>query len=261
MLKFLGINLGVLLGLLLNAPQAEAGFNATLNSVATNNGSYVTLNVQNTNAPVFGENVIAGQLNWTATSAVSGLTGAGNTFGTFCIEIPQNVYLGTSYTLSQTDLTSLPTSGPALSPLKVAQIQALWAASYGSIATATDSAAFQVAIWEIVYQSGSTYDVGSGNFTASGNSTVTLQATAYLDLAKVSGSGFDANGVLRTNNGTGTVLARANVVGFEVTANGTGDYQDQIAEVTAAPAPPALVLFLSGFVPFWAFRRLMKPSV
>lgn len=257
-LKLFGTSLGVLLGLLLSAPQAEAGFNATLNSVTTNNGNYVTLNVQNTNAPLFGETAIAGQLNWTATSAVSGLTGSGNTFGTFCIEIPKNVYLGSTYAFTQTDLNALPTSGPALTPVKIAQIQALWAAAHGSIvvannatATANNYAAFQVAIWEIVYENSSTYDVnaGAGNFTAWSNGAVTNRANTYLGAINDSQL---VNGVLMKG---GTALTRANVVGFKLTANGAGDYQDQIGEVTPTPAPPAVVLLLSGFVPLLAFRR------
>jgi hypothetical protein len=250
-LKHLGTGVAVVLVLALSAARAEAGFNATLNSVTTNNGNYVTVTVQNTNTPNFGENVIAGQLNWTATSAVGGLTGAGNRFGTFCIEIPRDVYLGSTFTLAQTDLTALPTSGPSLTVPKVAQIQALWAASRGSLATGTDYAAFQLAIWEIVYENGSTYNVsaGQGNFTARNNAAVTAKANQYLQT--VNGSQF-VNGVLVNN---GTELARANVVGFRVTQNGAGDYQDQIAEIAPTPAPPALVLVLSGLLPLLAFRR------
>lgn len=244
-----GTALAVVLSLALGAGRAEAGFNATLNSVTANNGNYVTVNVQNTNQPNFGETAIAGQLNWTAGSAVAGLTGPGNTFGTFCIEIPRNVYLGSTFTLAQTNLTELPTSGPSLTLPKIAQIQALWAASYGGLTTAIDYAAFQLAIWEIVYENGATYNTALGNFTASNNAAVIVQANQYLQI--VNGSEF-SNGVL-TNNGT--ALARANVVGFRVTVDGSGDYQDQIAEVSATPAPPALVLVLSGIVPLMAFRR------
>lgn len=141
--------------------------------------------------------------------------------------------------------------------LKGAQIQAVWAAWHGSIvvtsnatATAANYAAFQVAIWEIVYDTSSTssYDVTTGNFRASNNSTVTSQANTYL--STVSGSAFDADNVLKKN---GTALARANVVGFEVRTGSNGEAQDQIAVV--APAPPAVVLLLSGLVPFLAFRR------
>ena len=260
-LKALGTCLCVALGLLASARPADAGFNATLNSVSRDSSNnYVTLAVQNTdsnNAFNF-SNVTAGRLNWTASSSVPGLTGSGNTFGTFCIEIPQHVSLNSAYDFTQKDLNDLPTSrNPVMGLLKGAQIQAVWAAWHGSIvvtgnatATATNYAAFQVAIWEIVYDNSSTssYDVITGNFIASSNSTVTSQANTYL--ATVSGSAFDANNVLKKN---GTALARANVVGFEVRTGSNGEAQDQIAVV--APAPPAVVLLLSGLVPFLAFRR------
>ncbi|RLJ60406.1 putative secreted protein [Litoreibacter meonggei] len=51
-----------------------------------------------------------------------------------------------------------------------------------SIATdnAVNSAAFQVAVWEIVYETGSSYDVGSGDFRAGDNTAVTSLAQNWL---------------------------------------------------------------------------------
>lgn len=256
--------LGCCLGLLAIGQEASGAFVAQLNSVSKNGGSYVIVKVENTDGDnKFGPiSVIAGQLNWTATTSVDGITGPGNTFGTFCIEIPQHVHLSSSYTFDSKPLGELPTTrNPKMGDLKAAQLQALWASSFADASTsAIKLAAFQTAIWETVYENSTNYGVASGNFLAKNNDAVTSQADIYL--ASINGSQL-VGGVLKSSSGN--TLARANVVGFKVT-KGTTDAQDQITEddsntTFATPAPASLVLALTGIIPLGLLRRFRKSAV
>jgi hypothetical protein len=106
---------------------------------------------------------------------------------------------------------------------------------FSTLDTDNEYKAFQLAIWEIVKDSGTTsspgtLDLDSGGFTS--NSSLKGDAEAYL-------------------NDLGNVEAQNLVV---LTRDGK---QDQIAIV--APAPPALVLSLAGLIPLagygWYRRR------
>jgi hypothetical protein len=106
--KSLGICICLVFGFLANPSRTDAGFQAKLGSVSP----YVQVNVSNTDsANAFSFNgVLAVEQNWAATTAVSGLTtGSTNAFETFCIEIPQDVYIGSTYNFAKTPLSNLPT--------------------------------------------------------------------------------------------------------------------------------------------------------
>ncbi len=252
------------LGVFLPALPAQAGFRAALVDVTPDN-PYVTVNVTNTDgANSFSySNAVAGQLNWQAQSQVAGLTtGPNHLFGTFCVEIPRNVYLGSTYNFTPLSIAALPTSlNPAMGELKAAQIRALWAQWRGTLDTGTAGqiaakyAAFQLAIWEIEYERASTFRVGTGNFRATNtaaNPTITGLANTFL--TSLDGYNQFDNGQL--HNGSGQSLALANLIGLKLTTLGGGDAQDQIAEVHPTPAPASLVLALFGAVPILAVRRL-----
>jgi hypothetical protein len=239
--------LGLVLGLAAPASPARADFKATLTSL--NPGQW-TVDVQDSvHGNVSGYNYGAGQLNWTVNGASVGtLAGNGTNFGSFCIEIPKHVQIGTMYTFDAQSLGSLPTSlVPSMGDVKADQIRELWAERHASLSTGEQYAAFQLSIWEIIYETkGDLAVTGStgGTFRAYGtpDNIVTLANTW---LASV--NGLDANG---------TAPARlANLSGMRVTINSGGDYQDQVVEVVAAPTPPALVLALLGIIPCLALRR------
>ncbi len=257
---------------LLCAPSARADFKAQLNSVTPHN-SYATVNVKNTdsNNTFHYSSAIAGQLNWTVTSgtAPGGLTDSDNKFGTFCIEIPQHVGIGSKYNFHQQDLDTLPTSmlpAGGMGAIKAAQIEALWAAVYSTVSTGIQYAAFQLAIWEIDYErttstSPAAYSLSDGNFTATDvTSGVVAQATTYL--ASINGSTYDANTDTLTKGGS--VLDRANLAGFKLTNSDGHAAQDQVGELPPpdnapipGPAPQVLVLAVTGLLPL-GVRRIRK---
>jgi hypothetical protein len=89
-----------------------------------------------------------------------GLTGA---FGTYCIDLNQNVYLGnpTPYTFTVTPLASSPQPGayPAGDPngtgpmgaVKASELNTLYAEQFNGLSTDDQFQAFQAAVWAIVY--------------------------------------------------------------------------------------------------------------
>ena len=96
-------------------------------------------------------------------------------FFAFCVDIAQTLNLPFAYTVS---------SSPASAYLqaKEASIQKLFDSAYSlAAANLTNSAfssGFQLALWEVVYESSATYSLGSGSFTAS--SSAAAQAETFL---------------------------------------------------------------------------------
>jgi hypothetical protein len=91
----------------------------------------------------------------------------------WCAELTQTFSFGTVYT----DYSISP-----LTNLLLSQLFTEVGGSAGAIATQTTSAAFQLSIWEILFEGG-TYgglNVSSGNFSATGDAGAILQANTWL---------------------------------------------------------------------------------
>jgi hypothetical protein len=140
------------------------------------------------------------------------------------VEITQDVHLtnpATTYSFYTGTIDTAPTpgnpipGGSGMGTAKAALIDELWARHYAEVIDATTGAAFQVAIWDIVYDAD--FNLGAGNFKAYGNSAVTNQATAWLN---------DVN----TNSSPYTT---ANLIALK-----SSTYQDQITVNPPVGAPP-----------------------
>jgi hypothetical protein len=156
---------------------------AKLNGVQYAGSGYTTLDLT-LGSNVY-KNAIAGPQMWQQTGGTLALPSVN--FLTYCVEITQDVMLtnpATSYTFYTGSIDTAPTpgdmvpGGPGMGLPKSVLIQELWARHYGDVTDATSGAAFQVAIWDIVYDAD--FNLGAGNFKASGNLNVTNLAATWL---------------------------------------------------------------------------------
>jgi hypothetical protein len=158
--------------------QAQATFTVTFNGVNPSQ----TLSVSQNSGVTF-SNLNAGLFNFTgAANAPANLQG---TFAGFCIELSQSISSGNSYTdFSTTPLASAPIPGTAMGAAKAALLSELWGRNYASLSTATQYAAFQLAVWEIVQDTGLSL---TGGTLRAASSTARTQAQTWL--SQLNGTG------------------------------------------------------------------------
>ena len=200
---------------------------ATQAHIATDSGGH----------PVTG-NAIAGAELWHRTGG-TGSVAQGIDFKTYCIEITQDVILNSppatyDFTLQYnmadapvpgSDVVTVPTgSGTGMGTTKADLLSRLWAAEYNtSLTNAIDSAAFQLAIWKVVY----------ADPTTPGGTTLDLNLKDGQLVALNPGSGTQGQIVGQAQtwlNGVGSDTQHANLVVLTSTTA-----QDQIT--AAAPLP------------------------
>ncbi len=221
-------------------------------------GAPVTINLGDGSSPSIA--YYPGVVNWTVEPAPAGkpnvawLPAVGGGFTTFCIELTQDISPGRVFTYQLTSLADAPSPGTApaqanppqagMGTIKAGAIEELWGQDHASIGTnSIQGAAFQLAIWKIEYDWGTTaFDsFNAGNFQATGNSTAITQAKSWLDSLK--------------DNPSAATPAN-------LTALTDPFIQDQVMEIPgganphlAVPVPPSLFLALSGVFTLLAFAR------
>lgn len=151
-----------------------------------------TINVNTSAGGIFG-NGLSAVVQYDDDTIGSGVTGAGlfhltgtpglGEFVAFCVELTQQLNNPQDYNVN-----------PGLfSAAKVADISKLFGSALmgGTMEnvfdTAAEAAGFQIALWEVVYETGSSYDMAAGSFKASGfgsntalNDAVNDKAAEYL---------------------------------------------------------------------------------
>lgn len=91
----------------------------------------------------------------------------------FCVEFTQGVQSGwQSYGLVETSEVFSATQSQA--------IERLYTAYHPVVGDATSNAAFQLALWEIVHETSSNWDLQSGNFLVNSNGTARSLASGWL---------------------------------------------------------------------------------
>lgn len=119
----------------------------------------------------------------------------------------------------------------------------LYTQHFGSISNATESAAFQVALWEIVNETTSSYSLDTGTFRATNNLAVVALASTWMSGLVGAGDAYDL-----------TVLTNSS-------------YQDQLMAtlsvnpLSTVPEPQTLALVLAGFIAMGAVVRRRKLPV
>ena len=132
-------------------------------------------------------NYTAGLVN--LTGAVTNPTDLRGAFTAFCIDISQSISNGTSYTNFNTAaLADAPIPTSPMGAAKADQLAELWSEERSLLSTSNDYAAFQVAVWEIVSDTGRS--LTGGTFRAASGTVRTL---AQNMLNKVDGVGARAS--------------------------------------------------------------------
>ncbi len=102
-------------------------------------------------------------------------------FTGFCIDLNQTIQVGNSYTFTASPLEAAPVPGGGMGSVKANQLRELWG-RYQLLTTtgsSTNAAAFQIAVWEIVFDSG--LDLASGAVQVGGHSATLTLAQGWLN--------------------------------------------------------------------------------
>ena len=149
------------------------------------------------------------------------MTDGVDAFAAWCFDIFQYVGNGVSYTV---------TPG-AIDPARETLLSRLFTSAFDQVTTAQAGAAFQLAIWEIVYEDAdSPLSLAAGDFRASDNAGAIALASSWL-----------------SNLGT---EAR-----YSFTYYLSGTNQDLLRGVAPVPLPAGIVLLLGGLGALGALRR------
>jgi len=116
------------------------------------------------------EHVYAGRYNWSVNSDSFGVA---DPFVAFCIEISQHVQNNSVFDVFAMDDHA--GAGKAM------QLAKLWGLAYAQTTSADQAAGFQLAVWEIMHESGSDLDINAGAFYADGAAAARGYAQGWLD--------------------------------------------------------------------------------
>lgn len=182
--------------------------------------------------------VSAGFFNWINVSPAT--SAFAPSFQSFCAEINVGV-------LPTTTFTTTPLS-PRYSSSQASRLREFWGENFASAgASATNAAAFQIGVWEIVGENGATsLDLASGNFKADSSPN----SNAAIDQAKAWLANVDGQGTFEDN----------------LTLLDSESSQDQIGKTTPStvvPVPPAVVLGGMGLMSLMGYgvrRRLARKA-
>lgn len=169
-----------------------------------------------------------------ASSLVAGTSAlsTGDSFTAYCAELTQQFSFGVTYDYA------LFAGSAYFSAQKEADLSRLFTGAAGFVVDATTSAAMQAAIWEVIYETGSAYDLNGGVFGATpGDASDTASFAAFATI----------NGVL------GALASYSTSFTIGVLSNGTT--QDFVIATIPEPGTWALLVAGLGVTGLMARRR------
>jgi len=164
-------------------------------------------------------------------------------FTAWCLDIATYLRLPSIYTT-----TTTPFSSGALTLAKISNIERLFETGYNSLVVTNNiqSAGFQLALWEVLYENSGTFDLAIGNFSVSSSAAIAAGQALLNGMAGAINWDYDLT-FLQSNDPRGGPTGHYSQ--HLVTAN-TG-----LELVAAVPLPAGGVQLLAGLGALAALRR------
>ncbi len=159
-----GVCLYVLTALVGSGVAGAAMINVTLREIA---GSPVDVNLRGER-----QTLIAGEMRWSRQDSDSIL------WRTFCIELEEPVAVMDSVSYTRVSLPQARDAEPNLNSDQQQLLGQLWSARHSGAFTKVDAAAFQLAVWEVVYDGRDTLSLGDGQFSVNGRTPTAVKNRA-----------------------------------------------------------------------------------
>ena len=160
---------------------------------------------------------------------------APTSFVAYCVDLAQSFSFDNAFTVTTTSPSVL------FGGDRASALDRLYTQRFTSVSNRVESAAFQLAIWEILQEAPATsYNLSSGSFAAtSGNTEAIVMATSWLNTLSTGASG-----------------------GYSLTVLASATHQDQLM-ATPVPEPETYMMLLAGLglMGFVARRRRQGAAV
>lgn len=161
----------------------------------------------------------------------------GSSFQTFCVDIFQDFPgWGSGNVANDYNLVL----GSTAFGSKATDVNKLFTNWYGSATNEAKSTAFQLALWEIVYESGSSYNLSTGTFTASSSPNGSATTAIYTD----------ANTMLANLGTLGPVYTQVDVYQSAT--------KQDFTTISTVPEPESYLLALASLGVLFGVRKIRQ---